>query len=91
MSDVVTTESVLDGTPRLDGHRISALQIADMVVDSARTPEYVADQLDLSLANTHEPLAYYYRHPDEMDALRAKDEALKAELDELSNAPHKQT
>jgi uncharacterized protein (DUF433 family) len=87
MSEIVETDGVLDGDPRIAGRRISVLQVADMVVGGAHTPEYVADQLDLSLADVHEALAYYYRHPDEMDAIRAKDEALKADLEELSNAP----
>lgn len=87
MGDIVKTDGVLDGDPRIEGRRISVLQVADMVVSGDHTPEYVADQLDLSLAAVHEALAYYYRHPDEMDELRAKDEALKADLEDLSNAP----
>jgi uncharacterized protein (DUF433 family) len=90
MSGIVRTEGVLSGDPRIEGRRISVLQVADMVVDGDHPPEYVADQLDISLADVHEALAYYYRHPDEMDELRAKDEALETDLEELSNAPRKQ-
>lgn len=87
---IVKTDGVLDGDPRIEGRRISVLQVADMVLGGDHTPEFVADQLGLSLAEVHEALAYYYRHPDEMDALRAKDEATKADLEDLSNAPRRQ-
>lgn len=85
---VVTTDDVLGGDPRLEGRRITVLQVADLVLDD-HAPEYVADQLDLSLADVHEAMAYYYNHPDEMRELRREDENLEAELRERSDAPTK--
>lgn len=47
---IVRTEDVLGGEPRLEGRRISVLQIAERVIDAGQSPEYIADQLDLSLS-----------------------------------------
>lgn len=87
MVDIVRTEGVLGGKPRLEGHRISVLQVADMVVDADRSPEYVADQLGLSLAEVHAALSYYYEHPDEMETIRERNEHLEAKLQERSVDP----
>lgn len=84
---IVKTDDVLGGDPRIEGRRVSVLQIADLVLGD-HAPEDVADQLDLSLADVHEAMAYYYTHPDEMRALR-RDEDLEAELRERSDAPTK--
>lgn len=85
---VVKTPEILGGDPRLEGHRISVLQVADLVL-ADHSPETVADQLGLSLAEVHEAMAYYYSHPEEMDELRARDEELEAELAGRSEAPRK--
>lgn len=49
---VVKTPDVLGGEPRLDGHRISVLQVVDPVL-AGNDPAYVADQLDVTLAEVH--------------------------------------
>ena len=83
---IVKTPDVLGGEPRLDGRRISVLQVADPVLDG-HAPTHVADQLDVMLAEVHEALAYYYNHPDEMEAIRTEYADLEADLRERSNAP----
>lgn len=40
---IVRTEDVLGGEPRLEGRRISVLQIAERVIDADQSPEYIAD------------------------------------------------
>jgi uncharacterized protein (DUF433 family) len=87
MTDIVRTDGVLGGEPRLDGHRISVLQVADLVLEAGHEPEYVADQLDISLADVHSALAYYYEHPDEMDTIRERHDRLEAELEERAVTP----
>ncbi|PSP69185.1 hypothetical protein BRD12_06910 [Halobacteriales archaeon SW_12_67_38] len=83
---VVKTPDVLGGEPRLDGHRVSVLQVADPVLGD-HSPAAVADQLDVTLAEVHEALAYYYNHPDEMETVRGEYEELEDDLRERSNAP----
>ena len=87
MTDIVRTDGVLGGEPRLDGHRISVLQVADMVLEAGHQPEYVADQLDISLAEVHSALAYYYEHPSEMDEIRERHDRLESELAERTATP----
>lgn len=87
---VVQRADVLDGDPHVEGRRISVVQVADPVLDG-HDPAYVADQLDISLAEVHEALAYYYNHPEEMEAIRQKYDDLEAELRERSNAPREAT
>jgi len=58
-----------------------------MILDGDRSPECVADQLGISLAEVHTALAYYYEHPEEMDAIRERHADLEAELRERSLMP----
>lgn len=83
---VVKTDGTLGGEPRLEGRRVSVMQVAEMVIDAGQTPEYVADQLDLGLDEVHEALAYYYRNPEEMSEIREKHRELEQEIQETSNA-----
>jgi uncharacterized protein (DUF433 family) len=87
MTDIVRTDGVLGGEPRLDGHRISVLQVADMVLEADHEPEYVADQLGISLADVHSALAYYYEHPGEMDAIRERHDHLETKLAKRTVVP----
>jgi uncharacterized protein (DUF433 family) len=84
---VVTTEGVLGGKPRLDGRRVSVLQVAELVLDCSNDPEEVADQLDLPLAEVHEALAYYYNNVDEIETYRRRREELLETLKKESRAP----
>ena len=77
---------MLGGEPRPDGHRVSVLQVADPVL-GGHSPAAVADQPDLTLAEVHEALAYYYNHHDEMETVREEYEELEDDLRERSNAP----
>lgn len=87
MTEIVRTEDVLGGDPRIDGRRISVLQVADMVREGEHSPEYVADQLELTLAEVYTALAYYYEHPEEMDAVRERHRELERELDAAADDP----
>lgn len=87
MTEIVETEGVLGGKPRLDGTRISVLQIAERVLDLDQSPEHVADQLDISLGAVHAALAYYYEHIDEMRAERERTAALEAAIREDAIEP----
>lgn len=87
MTEIVETEDVLGGEPRIAGRRISVLQVADMVREGDRSAEYVADQLDCSLAEVYTALAYYYDHPEQMESLRDRHRELEADLQETSTDP----
>lgn len=84
---IVQTEDIFGGEPRLEGRRISVLQIADRVIDIGQSPEYIADQLDIPLAEVYHALAYYYDHLEEMDAIRERHRELEAELESVAVSP----
>lgn len=84
---IVRTEDVIGGEPRLEGRRISVLQIAERVIDAGQSPEYIADQLDLSLGDVYRALAYYYDHIEEMNAIRERHRELETELEDIALSP----
>lgn len=84
---IVQTDAVLGGEPRLEGRRISTVQTTDRVIEADRLPEYIADQLDISLADIYHALGYYYDHIEEMNAFRAHHRELETELEDVALSP----
>jgi uncharacterized protein (DUF433 family) len=72
MSGIVSEEGVMGGQPRIDGRRISVLQVVEWVHEEGMEPETVATEFDLDMAAIHRALAYYYDHIDEMTELRER-------------------
>lgn len=87
--EIVRTEGVLGGEPRLEGRRISVVQIADMVRDAGHSVEHVADQLAISPAEVRAALDYYDAHPAEIDRVRARHEELEELLARLATPPRR--
>jgi uncharacterized protein (DUF433 family) len=71
---VTRDDDVLSGEPRIDETRVGVRHAAARVIDSGQSPAYVADQLDLSLAEVYEALSYYYDHVEEMRDLERENE-----------------
>lgn len=80
MTEIVRTDDVLGGEPRIEGTRVGVRHVHELVVDGGHQPADVADQLDLSLEAVYSALAYFYAHPDEMRAVRRAEEAAQEEL-----------
>ncbi|WP_458189795.1 DUF433 domain-containing protein [Haladaptatus sp. NG-WS-4] len=72
---ITRDDDVLGGEPRIKGTRIGVRHIAARVIDNSQSPAYVADQLDLALAEVYEALSYYYSHVDEIRDLRRENDA----------------
>ncbi|MCU4743692.1 DUF433 domain-containing protein [Halobacteria archaeon AArc-m2/3/4] len=87
MTEIVRTEGVLGGDPRIAGTRIGVLDVYELVVDGANPPANIADQLDLSLGDVYTALAYYYEHPEEMRELRNTQRERRSELARESLSP----
>ena len=87
MADIVRTDGVLGGEPRIDGTRVGVIHVHDLVMDADCSPADVADQLDLSLGAVYSALAYYYEHPDEVRDVRRAHEETEAGLAEESLSP----
>lgn len=84
---VVRTDGVLGGEPRLEGRRISVLQVAERVERHDEPVERVAERLGVRPEEVRDALAYYRDHPAEMEAVRRRHEEIEAELDEVATSP----
>jgi uncharacterized protein (DUF433 family) len=63
---VVKSADIFDGMPRVEGTRISVLQVRNMV-ESGMSPDYIVENFPpLTLATVHDALSYSYDHPEEM-------------------------
>lgn len=87
MAEIVRTEGVLGGDPRLDGTRIGVLDVYELVAQGDHPPVDVADQLDISLGEVYSALAYYHEHPKEMRTVREAHEDADDALRESSLSP----
>lgn len=91
MAEIVRTEGVLGGDPRIDGTRVGVIHVYDLVVASEHSPADIADQLELSLGEVYTALAYYYEHPDEMRRVRRENEKAIERLREEALRPPEAT
>ena len=89
MAEIVRTEGILGGAPRIEVTRVGVLHVYELVVEGNNPPADVADQLDLSLAEVYSALAHYHEHPEEMRSVRRAEEHSEAPLAERSLSPPK--
>lgn len=71
---IVTDPDIYGGRPIIAGHRIAVIDVA-VWTQQGMTPEQIAAEYPLTLAEIHAALAYYYDHKPELDAQLAADEA----------------
>lgn len=76
MPRIVTTEDVLGGDPRIEGHRIGVYHVYRRYVEGDETPEAIAAGYDISAAEVHTALAYAFSNPDEMRGIEARNREL---------------
>ena len=87
MADIVRTDDVLGGEPRIEETRVGVRHVSARVIDVGQQPAYVADQLDLSLAAVYEALSYYYANVEEMRELERENERAFGRVRESSLKP----
>lgn len=87
MTEIVRDEAVLGGEPCIEGTRIGVHHVYDLAVGDDRSPADAAEQLDISLAEVHAALAYYYDNPEEMEQLRREHERARERLAEETLQP----
>lgn len=80
LEHIVATPDTMHGRPRIDGHRIRVSDIAVMHVHQGRTVEDIAESYELSLAQVHAALAYYFDHRDEIEEDIRQDEEIVFEI-----------
>lgn len=74
MREIVRTDEVLGGDPRLEGTRVGVIQVKERV-DAGDEPAQIAADCGIGLADVFVALAYYYDNPGVMDAIERRREA----------------
>jgi uncharacterized protein (DUF433 family) len=69
------TPGIAGGRPRIAGHRIRVQDVVIWHQDMRMTAKEIASDYDLTLADVHAALAYYYDHREEIDKAIADDDA----------------
>ena len=72
MAEIVSTNDTLRGAPRIEGRRIGVHHVAKRVIDVGESPEQVAADYDLDIADVYRALVYYYDNPDEMRTVQKR-------------------
>ncbi|MGH6692351.1 MAG: DUF433 domain-containing protein [Gammaproteobacteria bacterium] len=74
------TPSLSGGRPRIAGHRITVQDIAVWHELLGRSPDEIALDHDVTLADVHAALAYYFDRREEIDRSIEEDRAFAAAL-----------
>jgi uncharacterized protein (DUF433 family) len=81
---IVETEGVLGGDPRIEGTRVGVAHVYRRYVDADDSPETIAASYDLSVAAVHAALAYAFGNPGQMREIEARDRAAYEQADRLT-------
>lgn len=76
MPEIVRTEDVLGGDPRIEESRIGVYHVYQRYVEADDSPEAIATSLDISVADVHAALAYAFSNPDEIREIEARNREL---------------
>lgn len=87
MADIVRTDGILGGEPRIDGSRVGVFDVYELVVEGGHSPADIADQLDLTVGGVYTALAYYHEHAEEMRDVRARRDEAETTLAETALGP----
>ena len=79
MAEIVSTADTLGGAPRIKGRRIGVHHVAKRVIDAGESPEQVAADYDLDIADIYRALVYYYDHAEEMRRVQAEQQTVSDE------------
>jgi uncharacterized protein (DUF433 family) len=72
-SKIITAEeSDIHDEPHIEGSRVTVQHIHARVEGRGLRPETVAERLNLDVADVYEALAYYHRHPEEMQEIEER-------------------
>lgn len=68
MTAIVSDDAIRSGQPRIEGTRITVLDLKRRVIDEREDPHVVAGEYGLSMADLFAALAHYYEHRDRVEA-----------------------
>lgn len=75
---------ICGGKPRIAGHRITVANVAVWYERLGKTPDQIADEHEITLADVYAALAYYFDHREEIDRSLAEGEAFAEMLRQSS-------
>jgi uncharacterized protein (DUF433 family) len=78
-SYIVKTPGILGGESRIEGHRISVAFIVDAHIYEGVPVDEIARLYQLSPAQIHAALSYYYDHRQEIEAILAEEDQIESE------------
>ena len=81
------TPGIAGGKPRIAGHRITVQNIVIWYEHLGKGLDEICAEYDLSLADVHAALAYYFDHREEVDQSIADDEAFIKALKQQTSSP----
>ena len=81
---IVSTPGTLGGKPRIAGRRISVQDIAIWHEHMGMSPDEIATDYDLTLAEIYAALAYYHDHREEIEARIREGRAVVEEMKQRS-------
>ena len=76
MAEIISTADTLGGAPRIEGRRIGVHHVAKRVIDAVDSPEQVAADYGLDIADVYRALVYYYDHTEEMRQVQTERQAV---------------
>ena len=82
-AEIVKTEGVLGGKPRLKNHRISVLDITEHVENGQDIAE-IAEGLQITVAEVEAAIDYWETHPAEIEEQARRREEVHRQLVEQS-------
>jgi uncharacterized protein (DUF433 family) len=77
---IESTPDIMGGKPRIAGHRISVQDVAVWHEYRGKSPDEIATEYSLTLAQVHAALSYYFEHRSEIDQAISEAETFADEL-----------
>lgn len=84
--EIVRDEDTMGGEPRVEGTRVTVLQISTLVEDRGLSAQTVADRYDLDVADIYRALTYYHENPSVIAEVRRERESAEEKAIEEEEA-----
>jgi len=79
MAAIVRDEAIRSGDPRIDGTRVTVLDLKRRVIDNEEDPHVVAGEYEISPADLFRALTYYYEHRPELQQRERERDAARSD------------
>jgi uncharacterized protein (DUF433 family) len=90
MASIVRDPEIRSGNPRVEGTRITVIDIKRRVIDGDEDPFTVASEYEIEISAVFEALAYFYENAEEMRERENKREQQLGEIRQQSSRLRRQ-